>query len=168
MPVCRRVISGGYGSDSATTPAALYSPGMDPSDYLRETFRDLKHRRLWNWGRYRFHAWMADAPDSSCVNHIYQMGRADGDGYGDLEVEGNVALAPQPEPARAEYDEIDVEDAESLDFQIAQIEHGHQSVLRRVYVLRGRKGSPALLDAAIRAITGVQSETKRVHAAMRR
>lgn len=122
--------------------------------------------RLRNWGRYVWVELMRDRPDGSCVNSIYSMG-----GNPDMEafgiIDGNTVLAPQIDPAIAEQEDIDYEDAESLDMLIGQIDRSHRIVLHRVYVLRGRKGSPAILDAAIKAVDALRVENARVNAVMR-
>lgn len=132
---------------------------MDP-------FHDLK-RRLVNWGAYRWRELMEYRPDGSCVNSIYSWGRWDGDDDGYGVIDGNTVIAPQPEEAKAEQEEIDIVDAENLDGLITQIAQGHRIVLRRIYVLRGKKGSPALHEAALRAITLVCGQNKQVNDYMR-
>ena len=106
-------------------------------------------------------------PDGSCVNSIYSWGRwdADDDGYG--VIDGNTVIVAQLDPAKAEQEDIDILDAENLDGLITQIAQGHRIVLRRIYVLRGKKGSPALHEAALNAILLVCGQNKQVNDYMR-
>lgn len=124
-------------------------------------------RRLWNWGRYC----RADSggPDGSCANPMYQMMVVrDDEGYGEITAE--TVIAVQDDPARAEQEDIDEGDAESLDFYIRhQLRAGHRATLCVRYVLRVPATTPdakTRLYAAREALAGLINENARVIARM--
>lgn len=130
---------------------------------------EWKHYRLPNWGRSQWAALMADAPDSSCANPIYDMGPAgDPDGYAD---DADTAAAPRAAvvielTTRQELPPVDEADAEVVGFWIAQLPRGHRMVLCRRYVLRDRVGG-AYVDSAIRALLDTKHANRRATARIR-
>jgi|SRR6185312_4383577 len=121
---------------------------------------DLK-RRLHNWGRAHWFLLMVARPNGNGINSIYDHGSAlsnDNDGWGEV-VDGSTVIVVQQEAAKAEYDEIDWPDAESIDLWIAQL-HDEQAedTLRLVYVFRPRKGDSARMPG--------WGEQKRAHNAL--
>lgn len=121
--------------------------------------------RLPNWGRATWADLMADAPDSSCANPIYDnfIWSDAGDGYGEVTAETVVVL--QSAPARAEMEPVDREDAEVVGFMVAQLPARQRSILSRRYVLRERVDRDHL-EAAIYAVLMLRQENRRVVARM--
>lgn len=132
-------------------------------------FEEWQHYRLPNWGRSQWAALMADAPDSSCANPIYDMGPAgDPDGYAD---DADTATAPRSPVVveiltRQELPPVDEADAEVVGGWVAQLPRGHRMVLCRRYVLRDRVG-PAYVNAAIRAVLDLKHANRRATARIR-
>lgn len=116
---------------------------------MSDDFRDLRDRRLPNWGRYA----RLDPckPDSSCANPLYEQYLPDGDedGWGEVTTATIRAITTAPPPA--EQDEIDEHDAEIVDAWIRQTPMPHRAVLIGRYALRLRF-SWLDTDAAIRAL----------------
>lgn len=127
---------------------------------------EWKHYRLPNWGRSQWAALMADAPDSSCANPIYDMGPAgDPEGYADDSDTAAAARSPVVVEIRTgqELPPVDEDDAEVVGAWIAQLPRGHRMVLSRKYVLRDRVGGH-YVDAAIRAVLDIRHANRRATA----
>jgi len=132
-------------------------------------FHDMKTRRIPNWARWSWRELRSEWPlgyTLQCPGFVSLLHDGDEEGYGEY-VEGNTALVPQKELAKAEYDPIDDDDAETVDVLVRQIEPAHRLLLIRTYVYK--RGRPAWqdLDKAIAALVRLGDETKLVHARMR-
>jgi hypothetical protein len=121
--------------------------------------------RLNNWGRWRWNDLMAGAPDSSCVNSIWDnyIWHDDAEGYGDV---AEAVMVPQAQAARAELEPVDDADAEDVHGWVRQISAGHRAVLSRRYVFR-QYVEPDRIDLAISAILHLVGENRRVVERMR-
>ena len=117
-----------------------------------------------NWGRNCWRELMRDAPDRSCVNSIYDMGKSDGDGWG--EVDGDTQVVEQPVEARSEPKEIDEADAEVMHMWIRQIPKGAQRSLWARFVYRSRVGQDEVKNA-LRAIGDAMAANRAVVQRMR-
>ena|SRR6185312_993452 len=101
--------------------------------------------RLSNWGRAHWYLLMVARPDGRSINSVYDNGSAlsnDNGGWGEV-VDGSTVIVAQPEPAKAEYDEVDWNDAEAIDGWLAQLhDEKAEDALRMVYVFRLKRGHP--------------------------
>lgn len=120
-------------------------------------------RRLHNWGRWRWRDLMAGAPNSSCVNPLYQgMIPGGGEGYGDAAEAQKV----EQDDSRQEGPEVDEEDAESLGCWIRQLPEWHRTTLHQRFVLRAPHATR--VGDAVNALALLMDENLKVNQFMRR
>ena len=122
--------------------------------------------RLPMWGRWRWADLMADAPDGSCANSIWDnyIWHDSDEGYGDV---AEAEMVTQVLPAKAELEPIDEDMALSTHVWVKQLSRRRIALLSRRYVMR-QFVPPDEVDAAIYAILDLMADNRRVVEVLRR
>jgi hypothetical protein len=122
--------------------------------------------RLPMWGRWRWADLMADAPDGSCANSIWDnyIWHDSEEGFADV-AEG-VVVVQQATPAKAELEPIDEDLAETTHAWVMQLKPRRIALLSKRFVFR-QYVPPDEVDAAIYAILDLMVDNRRVVDRMR-
>jgi hypothetical protein len=121
--------------------------------------------RLPMWGRWRWADLMADAPDGSCANSIWDnfVWHDDAEGYGDV---AEAVMVEQAAPAKAEQEPIDEDLAETTHGWILQLSPKRRALLSKRFVMR-QYVPPDEVDGCIYAILDLMGDNRRVVERMR-
>jgi hypothetical protein len=127
---------------------------------------EWRHERLPCWGRWRWADLMADAPDGSCQNSIWDNFKWHDDQEGHGDIADAVMVVPQTTPAKAELEPINEDLAESTHAWILQLQPKRRALLSKRFVFR-QYVPPDEVDAAIYAILDLMVDNRRVVERMR-
>jgi hypothetical protein len=121
--------------------------------------------RLPMWGRWRWADLMADAPDGSCQNSIWDnfIWHDDVEGYGDI---AEAVMVTHVLPAKAEQEPIDEDLAITTHNWVMQLSPKRRALLSKRFVMR-QYVPPDEVDAAIYAILDLMVDNRRVVERMR-